>query len=224
MDRKIILDFLKKLKKNNNKEWFNDNKHLYEKAKSEFEELVGSVLAEMVKFDKDLSYLEPKKCIFRIYRDVRFSHDKTPYKTNFGAWFSKQGKSGDMAGYYMHMGPGEYFVAGGLYMPPSDILKAVRTEIYNFPEDLKKILDHKEVKKQFGGLWDEDKLKTAPRGFDPEFEDLELIKYKHYLLNRDLTETELFSKDYPQKVVSAYKTMHPFILFLNRGIEENRDK
>ncbi len=219
-----LIKFLKALKKNNNKDWFHDNNEWYQTVKEEFIEMVSVVLLETSKFDPTLRYLEPRKCIFRINRDIRFSNDKSPYKTNFGAWFSRDGRLGNSAGYYLHISPGEYFISGGLYMPPSDVLKSVRTEIYNYSDDLKKILKAKEVKKQFGELWHEDMLVNGPKGFDKDFEDIELLKHKHFILNKNLTEKDVISKDYVKGVVSAYKAMHPFIEFLNRGIDENKAK
>jgi uncharacterized protein (TIGR02453 family) len=224
MISKNVLDFLKALGKNNNKEWFHAHKDRYLEIKDEFEKVVTHILIGMSKFDKTLKQLDPKKCIFRIYRDIRFSHDKTPYKTNIGAWFGRDGKFGSSAGYYLHIEPGEYFFSGGIYMPQSDVLKAVRTEIYNYNDEFKKIIYSKTVKKLFGGLWDADMLKKAPKDFSPDFEDIDLLKYKHYILNKDLTVKDVMSKNYIKTAVETFHAMHPFIQFLNRAIDENPSK
>lgn len=221
MITKNVINFLKALKNNNNKTWFEANRSWYESARNEFEQTIAQVLFLMIRFDKTLQWLEPRKCIFRIYRDVRFSSDKTPYKTNFGAWFGRDGKFGASAGYYLHVEPGEYFLSGGLYMPPPDILKAVRTEIFNFPEEFEKIIYHPSFKKTFGGLWEQDKLQRPPKGFPPDFPYIEWLKYKHYLVNKDLTEKEILSSSYPRQAATIFRKMHPLIVFLNHAIDEN---
>src|ERR1051325_10599551 len=123
------LKFLKDLKKNNTKEWFDANRKAYESAKKDFEGLVESVIEQFCKKDEEIGSLKPKDCMFRINRDIRFSKDKSPYKTNFGAFINKGGKKSIYAGYYFHCEPGENFVGGGLWMPMPDALKKVRQEI-----------------------------------------------------------------------------------------------
>ena len=144
-----ILDFLKDLDKNNNREWFHANKPYYNEAKSEFESYVNQLIPEIQNLDKKIGELSVKNSLFRIYRDVRFSKDKSPYKTNMGAYFSKGGRKLGNAGYYIHVQPGNSFIGGGIYMPPSDILKKLRTEIYNFSEDYIKIVTNKNFIKTF---------------------------------------------------------------------------
>ena len=130
------LKFLRQLSKNNNREWFNTNKHQYEAAKNDYEQFVDRLIPAIEKFDKSVRGLKAKDCSFRIYRDVRFSKNKAPYKTNFGAYIIAGGKKSMKPGYYFHVQPGgESFVAGGAYMPSSEVLAAIRQEIdYNLKE------------------------------------------------------------------------------------------
>ena len=118
----IILDFLSKLKENNNREWFQANKKFYEEAKSEVEAFVDDLIPRMAAFEPSLKYVTAKECMFRIFRDVRFSKDKVPYKTNMGAWITKGGRKSPGPGYYLHIQPGESMLAGGVYMPEPDKL------------------------------------------------------------------------------------------------------
>ena len=141
MLQKSTVQFLRDLKKNNSKEWFDTNRKKYESAKNDYEALVGDVIKQLSKTDESIAHLEPKQCVFRINRDVRFSKDKSPYKTNMGMYFSKGGKKSFYAGYYFHLQPGGSFVAGGLWMPMPPELKKVRQEIdYNW-EEFKKIVE-----------------------------------------------------------------------------------
>src|SRR5438477_5271341 len=166
MPMKKTFDYLKKLKKNNNKEWFDKNRPTYEEARKEFEEVIEKVMGLTVKFDKQVAGLEPKKTMFRINRDVRFSKDKTPYKSNFAADISPGGKNSAQPGYYLSLQPGNCYAAGGCYMPMPDKLAAIRQEIdYHF-KDFKKILAQKDFKKYFDGISDEGKLVNPPKEYD----------------------------------------------------------
>src|SRR5512136_197267 len=127
---KVILSFLEQLQENNNREWFQVNKILYEKAKAEFEEFINSLIPAIAKFDDSVRHVTAKDCIFRIFRDVRFAKDKSPYKTNFGAFMSKGGRKSHGPGYYFHLSPEECFLSGGVWMPAPDVMKKIRQEIY----------------------------------------------------------------------------------------------
>ena len=139
MINKNILLFLNELKNNNNRDWFHANKPKYNEAKVEFENYINNLIPEIGKFDNEIKHLEAKECIFRIFRDVRFSKDKSPYKPNFGAYIVKGGKKSGNAGYYLHIEPENSFLGGGIYMPPSNILKAIRIEIYENIDEFKSI-------------------------------------------------------------------------------------
>ena len=220
MITKDILKFLKELKENNNREWFAENKEWYEKSKKDFSEFVELLILEIRKFDPEIGPMEAKDCQFRIYRDVRFSKDKSPYKTNFGAYISRGGKKLNFAGYYFHMEPGEYFMSGGIYMPDGVVLKAIRQEIYHRIDEFKAIMNAPAFKKYFNGLSEMEKLKSAPKDFPKDFPDMELLKYKHYIMSRDLKEKEVLSEDILKMARETYKAMVPFNHFMNAVIED----
>jgi len=213
-----LLQFLSDLKKNNYKEWFHENKPQYQKVKKEFEQFIALTIADIAQFDKSIQNLEPKHCIFRINRDVRFSNDKSPYKTNFGGYIVPGGKKAGNAGYYIHIEPGNCFLAGGIYMPPSNRLKAVRTEIYENTDDYKKILNNKNFKKHFEEILNEGKLKTAPKGFPKDFEDIDLLRYKHYIVSRKIDDKIVMSDKFTDEIRETFKAVYPFNSFINEGI------
>ena len=144
-----IPGFLGELRKNNNREWFQANRKWYEQCRSEFEFFVTLLINEIGKFDRSIGALKASDCLFRIYRDIRFSPDKTPYKTNFGAYIAKGGRKSEFAGYYFHIEPGNCMLAGGIYMPSKEILKAIREEIYHNTEDFLAIIHNKDFQKVF---------------------------------------------------------------------------
>jgi uncharacterized protein (TIGR02453 family) len=208
------LTFLKQIKKNNNREWFEKNKATYLKSKEEYELVVQKVINNIAKFDAKVAGIEAAKATFRIYKDVRFSKDKTPYKTNFGASINPGGKKSLVAGYYMHAEPGNSFLAGGCYMPEPDKLNAIRQEIdYNFA-DFKKILNHKDFKKYFGEISDEGKLVNPPKGYDKENPAIEILKNKHFIVLHKVDDKKLLSADFPKYAATVFKAMQPFILFV----------
>jgi len=216
---KNLIDFLSELKENNYKEWFHENKPRYQKLKKEFEEFIAHTIADIAQFDDSVKHMEPKKCIFRINRDIRFSKDKSPYKTNFGGFITPGGRNGGYAGYYIHIEPGNCFLAGGIYMPPSDRLKAVRTEIYENTDEFKKIIQDKNFKKHFKEITSEDQLKTAPKGFPKDFEDIDLLKNKHYTVMKPIDESLISSADFSNEVKETFKSLYPFNKFINEGID-----
>lgn len=214
--------FLKAIQKNNNKEWFDANKDKYLAAKEEYEVLVDQLIKGLSKFDKQVpASMKAKDCTFRIYKDVRFSKDKTPYKTNMGASMNPGGKKSLVAGYYFHMEPGgKSFLAGGVYMPEPAILQAIRQEIDYNPEPLLKVLKSAGFKKYFNGLDGEDKLKTAPKGFEKDHPQLELLKNKHFVVSHYLDDKELSSKNLADTVLGGFKAMHPFLMYLREAVSK----
>jgi len=209
------LDFLKKLKSNNNRDWFESHKDKYLLAKEEFEIQIDNIIKGVVKFDKQISVdLKGKDCTFRIYKDVRFSKDKTPYKTNMGASINPGRRKSMEAGYYVHIEPGASFLAGGIYMPEPDMLNAIRQEIDYNAAPLMKILKSASFKKYFKGLDEEGKLKTAPKGIDKDHPHLEILKNKHFIVSFALSDKQINAKNFPQTVVDGFKAMHPFLLYL----------
>lgn len=212
--------FLKNLKENNNREWYHANKGQYNEAREEFEHLIELLIHEIAVFDKGIAGLQPKNCIFRIYRDVRFSHDKSPYKTNFGSFMCPGGKKSMSAGYYLHIAPDESFVAGGVYMPPSPVLKAIRREIYEHIDEFKEIIHHPSFKKHYPAI-DGDALKTAPQGFPKDFPDIDLLRFKSYTVFKSKTEKAMLKEKILGELCEEYKAMYPFNRFLNQAIENS---
>ena len=182
---KSTFDFLKDLKKNNYREWFQANSKRYDAASGEFLNLVSAIVKDLMTFDPEIGSINPKDAVFRIYRDVRFSSDKSPYKTHMGAYFVKGGKQSGNAGYYLHLDPEGSFAAGGVWQPLPDILKAVRTEIYENLDEFKSIIRNEVFIDTFGEIEGE-KLKIPPKGFPKEFPGMELLIYKSYTVFRNI--------------------------------------
>lgn len=220
MPDKLIFDFLKTLKKNNNREWFQQNKSQFEAARNKFETLVNLLIGEVSKIDKNITSLNSKDCTFRIYRDVRFAKDKSPYKTNFGAFIAKGGKNSGNAGYYIHIEPGSCFLGGGIYMPPANILKAVRTEILENTEDFKAIIHNKLFIEEFGNITDDNPLKSPPRGFPADFPDIDLLKYRNYTVIKYLSDKFLLSDTLIEEIINTFRLMFPLNSFINRIISQ----
>ena len=215
------IKFLKDLKKNNSKEWFDKNRKLYEAAKEDFAKLVNNIIQQFGKKDETIATLTAKDCMFRINRDVRFSKDKSPYKTNLGASFSKGGKKAIVAGYYFHCEPGRAFVGGGLWMPDADVVKKVRQEIDYCFDEFSKIMKNKKFVGQYKGLEisDETSLTREPKGYEKDNPAIQYIKLKSWLATASLTDADLTDKNLTKKIVAAFEALKPFIEFLNRGIE-----
>lgn len=219
MEKTVL--FLKNLKSHNNREWFESHKENYLLAKEEYELLVDKLIRGISKFDKQMpGEMRGKDCTFRIYKDVRFSKDKTPYKTNMGASMNPGGKKSLVAGYYFHLEPGASFIAGGVYMPQPEILQAVRQEIDYNPDPLLKILKSAGFKKYFKGLDSDDKLKTAPKGFDKDHPQLELLKNKHFIVSHPISDKQLMDKKLDSLLVSGFKAMHPFLMYLREAVAQ----
>lgn len=214
--KQSTMDFLGKLKKNNNREWFNKNRKQYEEAKANFESFIQEFIGEVTGFDPILKGLEPSSCIFRINRDIRFSADKSPYKAHMGAFITRSGrKNGDkFAGYYIHIEPGASMIAGGAYGPPAPWLNSIREKIDQEPEKLLKILKNKDFISCFGQVEGE-KLKKTPRGFSPNHPQAELLKMKSYLVINNISDNDVTGPGYFNHVVRVAKTMKPLNDYLN---------
>jgi uncharacterized protein (TIGR02453 family) len=215
MIQQSTLDFLKNLKANNNKEWFEKNRKMYEAARADQLAFVTAVLSEMGKWEDRVKALAPKKCSFRINRDIRFSKDKSPYKSSMSFQVHPIGAK---AGYYFHLEPGETFVGGGLYGLETDKIKAVRQEIdYNLDE-FKGIMNTPAFKKHFSEL-SGDKLKTIPKGYDKDHPGAEWLKHKDFYVGTKLEDKDLLSKDLLKKTIDIYKTMQSFMRFMDRALQ-----
>lgn len=216
MIEKSTLQFLTDLKKNNTKEWFDANRKRYEAAKESIQNVTGELIKSIGMYDEDIAQLQVKECTFRINRDVRFSKNKAPYKTNISAIFSKGGKKADTAGFYVHIEPGGAFVAAGYWNPEPKKLASVRQEIdYNLDE-WKKILSAKKFKETFAeGLSKEDTLQRPPKGYDEENPAIEFLKLKSFIVTKKLTDADLMDKNFEKKIVTIFTAVKPFLDFLN---------
>lgn len=207
------LQFLRNLEKNNNRDWFNENKTLYQEAQQDVISFVEKLIEEMADFDEEMGKLEAKKSVFRIYRDTRFSKDKTPYKTNFGAGLG-MGKGNKISGYYLHIEPGKSFLAGGVYKPEPSVLKTIRQEISAFGDEFKAILEQDEFRNYFRGLSVEDKLKKVPQGFEKDHKMAEYLKLKHFIVTHPVSDEQLLSENAVKEFTKIFKAMKPLNDFL----------
>jgi len=216
------LQFLRNLKKNNNKPWFDANRPKYEAAKADFIQFIQQVIDTHGKKDASIRNLVAKDCLFRINRDIRFAKDKSPYKTNFGASINKGGKqSVSSAGYYFHLQPGQTFAGGGIWMPSPEDLRKVRQEIdYNFDE-FKKIIGSKKFKSVYGDLSHEAeyKLVRLPKGYEADNPAAEYLKLKSFIASIELKDADLTGKDLVKQTAAAFEALQPVIVFLNQSME-----
>jgi len=210
--------FLTELKENNNKEWFASQKSRYDEIKDLLNKYVAALIEAMTEYEPDFQYLQPKDCLFRIHRDTRFANDKTPYKTNIGVYISKNGKNGGYAGYYLHIEPDKCFVAGGVYQPEKNVLAAIRTEIVNNYQDFHKILNQKDLKKEFE--LSGEKLKKIPRGFAEDFEGGEYLKMKDIIVSKDFSDDILTQKEGLNFIIDNFRKIKPLNDFFNQIITD----
>lgn len=213
-----ILTFLRSLARNNNREWFNTNKKLYQESLELFREFAGRLLSGMVTFDPSLGDLDPKETIFRIYKDIRFSKDKSPYKTHFGCWMTKGGRKSTDAGYYFHLEPDNTFMAAGVYMPPREQLNLIRQEIVFNPDAYLKIIQDPAIRNGYERAGREDMLKKGPAGFPKDFEQMEEIRYKHYIFSKNYKESDILTTDFHHRVVKDFQGLLPLVSYLNHAM------
>lgn len=212
----ILFDFLNDLKANNNREWFQANKDRYNKARLEFEAFINNLIPRIREIDPLVDMITAKDCVFRIYRDVRFSHDKAPYKTNMGAYIARGGKGSMLAGYYVHFEPGASMLAGGLYMPPPETLKKVREEIYYQADGFKKIINQKKFLDCFGQIEDSEKMKNPPKGFSKDFPDIELLKFRNYAVMHLVSDETAVKEDFSDYSLAVFRILYPLNDWFNR--------
>jgi len=217
MDALRIFDFLNQLKDNNNREWFQENKFEYELIRKDFIDFISQLIEKISKFDKEIIFLSPLKCIFRINRDIRFSNNKLPYKINLGGFISKGGRNAGNPGYYFHIEPGNSFISGGIYMPRPEALKALREDIYYNPDELKKIINNDLFVKNFKEIQGR-KLKRNPRGFPPEFSDINLLKYKDYYVTHPISDQKVCSEDIIDYAAEIYQAMLPLNQYILQAV------
>jgi len=215
---KETFDFLKKLDKNNNRDWFLANKKDFEKAKADLTDFTAFLIGKVSRFDPQISNVLPQECVFRIYRDVRFSKDNSPYKIHLGAHISPGGRKAMKPGFYFHIQPGQSFVAGGKHMPDSAELLKIRTAIANKTEEFLKIIADKIYQKNFGEMHGE-KLVKAPKGFPADHKAVEYLKLKNFMAYREFFDDKLLTgKDFPAALVGYLKEMYPLVKYLRNAL------
>lgn len=221
---KRIYRFLTDLKKHNDRDWFNAHKDEYQATREAFIGLVQQLIKGVSGFDPSIADVDAKKAMFRIYRDVRFSHDKSPYKTHYGADINRGGRRSDYAGYYIHLEPGNSFAGGGIWHPQAEVLKAVRDEIvYNY-DGFKELVNQDSFKKHFGSFGGE-RLKRPPKGYDPDFEGIEYLKQKDFVLGKQIDDKLMEKPEWlMDELLATYKAMFPWIGFVNFTVDEMKNK
>jgi len=212
MIKKESVDFLKTLSKNNNREWFNSHKDQYTEAHDNIIEFADALLAEMNKHDK-IETESGKGSLFRIYKDVRFSKDKTPYNTQWNGGF-KRATNKLRGGYYFHIQPGKSFIAGGFWGPDTNDMKRIRQDIATNYKDWNKLFANKGLISTFGGITGE-QLTAAPRGYDKDHPAIGLLRYKQFLLKHEFTDKEVLDPDFAKKASNTFKAMRPFLDFMS---------
>lgn len=217
MDTTALLRFLKELSQNNHKEWFDAHRKEYEALRKEWLGFVGELITAFGAFDSSLLSLEPKNCVFRINRDIRFSKDKSPYKTNFGCSLNPRGKKAEFIGYYIHLDPAGCFVAGGAYGPQPDTLSAIRQEIDYNADEFKSIVTHPTFVKAFGSLSGET-LSRPPKGYEADNPAIVYLKHKSFLAQHPLSLSDIKSPNLAQNLSQTGRAMKPLVDFLNRAI------
>lgn len=217
---KSIISFLRSLRAHNDRVWFNDHKDRYLKVKEKVEILTSQLIAGVSEFDPDASRLKPSDCLYRIYRDTRFSNDKTPYKTHIGIYINPPyGKKSPRGGYYFHIEPDNTLVAGGVWMPEGEIIKRIRQDIFDNIDEYLEIINNPEFQKYFPAGVGEDLLKTAPKGFPKDWEHIELLKPRDFTAYSHLTKEDLDSPALIKNVLARMKALKPLNDFLNYSVE-----
>ncbi len=212
-------DFLKKLVVNNNREWFQANKAGHDKARENVIEFAGELIKQIHLVDPQVDTgLDPKKCVMRIYRDIRFRIDKTPYKNNFGISIPTLGLRGGGVEYYFHIQPGKSFIAGGYWMPETEHLKKIRQEIDYNADDLKKIIEDAEFKKLFGDFRKQDQLKTVPREYSADNENIDLLKLKSFIVSHHISDKALMKADAVEHIATVCSKLYPLNIFLRNAL------
>ena len=220
MNLKSVFEFIQALDKNNNREWFADNKPVFLAAKAEFESFIEIIAKQLELVDSTYRFTRAKDYTFRIYRDVRFSKNKAPYKNHFGAFISNGGRKSPNAGYYIHIEPNASFVGGGVYRPEKQFLKAIRQEIYYSYKDLDSIVSSKVFSEYYPELM-ADKLKIGPKDFSKDSDAIEWLKYKSFAVGHAVSNAELIADDFAKDVIRGFEILRPMNSFLNNAISEN---
>ncbi len=218
MIEKSTLKFLKDLAANNDREWFQANKRSFDAAQDNLTGFAGYLIGTIGKFDDAVAAIDPKSCVFRIYRDVRFSKDQSPYKINLGAYISPGGRKSMQPGYYFHVQPGQSFVAGGKHIPDGPETLKIRNAIAANTDEFLKIVEKKSFREAFGEMRG-DRLKSTPKGFGPDHKAVEYLKLKEFMGFAELRDDKfLTSAEFPKYLVGLMKEMYPLVAFLRKAL------
>ena len=219
MDNGYIIKFLSELAQHNNRDWFQEHKGEYEMAIELFRQEVSELIAGCGEFDGSVSHLAARDCIYRIYRDIRFSPDKTPYKRHFSCFLAPAGgRKSPYGGYYLHLEPGASALGGGVYCPDADMLRKLRNHIDTHFDEFQAIISEPLFVKLCGKVYSPDVLKRLPMGYTKDSAAGEYLKFKHYLVERELSNASLSKADFIAECIDSFRAMHPFISFLNEAI------
>lgn len=218
-----IIPFLRELHDNNNREWFASKKEVASGLQHEFLQFTQHIIDGIALFDPEMKEIDAKSCVFRLYRDIRFSPDKTPYKTHFAAYMAAGGgRKSPRAGYYLHIEPDGCFVSGGIYSPEKDILKAVRQAIFENLDEWEEIVQ--DIEPFFPERYDADKLKKVPQGYAPDAAGADWLKCKHYIFSHPLEEA-FYTKENPiPELLSLFQHAVTLNRFINFTIDELQNR
>ncbi|MCH5328115.1 MAG: DUF2461 domain-containing protein [Coprobacter sp.] len=219
---KEILQYLQELQANNNRIWFNERKERYQHLRLRFQNKMDELIGRISAFDEELAGMKAGDCMYRIYRDTRFSPDKTPYKNHFSAYLCKGGRKSVRAGYYFHLEPGHSLLSGGVWCPEPKLLKALRQSVYDYTDEFKEIIQNKTFKTVYPRMEGE-MLKIVPRPFPKDFPDGELLKRKDYVVITYKDDSFFDDPDWMERVVADFKTVQPFNRFLNETVDDVYD-
>jgi len=218
LDVPAVLTYLRGLKRNNDRAWFTEHRATFDELRAQFEDFITALLIECTSFDESLALVDPKACIFRIYRDVRFSKEKTPYKTRFAAYVPGGGKVGTSPGYYIGIEPGRTVLGGGIYTPTKEHLAALRAGFVRDARPFKKIVDAAAFRKWFER--DFDPLVTAPRGYPKDHSEIALIRSRRFTAHRAIADKELATLDLLAEAVKTFRALRPFVAYLEPATDE----
>lgn len=211
----FVFEFLNDLSHNNNREWFMDNKKRWQSVKEDFLEFVEDLMPELYNMDKTIGIQSAEKCMYRIYRDMRFSNDKTPYKTHVAVYIATGGiKRHGRPGYYFHIENGGSMAGGGIFMPEPNTLTAIRKEIFYNIDTFRNIIEADDFKKYFNELWQLDMLKQPPKGFPKDFEGIDLLKYRHYVSSCEFSDITATTDGFKKYVMEIFRATYPLNKFI----------
>lgn len=211
----FVFEFLNDLSYNNNREWFMDNKKRWQSVKEDFLEFVDGIIPDLYKIDPSIGMQTADKCMYRIYRDLRFSTDKTPYKTHLAVYIATGGvKRHGKPGYYLHIQNNNSSLGGGIYMPQPNVLELIRKEIFYNVDVFEEIMKSKEYSAYFDGLWQIDMLKQAPKGFPKDFEAIDYLKYKHYASMHNFSDEVATDDNFRNYVLEGFKATYRLNKFI----------